>query len=250
MTIGERIKSMRMRIGLSQVDFAQRIEVSKQTLYKYENNLVENIPSDKIEIIATMLGVTPAYLMGWQDRENKEIAHRFNEQCKVKGLSLKDVAKKAQLDLQFVKDVSIGIAPTNNFVDMDALACSVGLSYFNLMGWVTTEEEELQEAIQLAAASDNAEESLSFLGADYLEVYKLYTSLNDIGKRKALDNLRDLSQIYSNASTQNNVVELLNKDKEDRDYLFVQAAHHDTIEESDELEKTKRDLASLQRPNK
>lgn len=67
MTKGERIKELRERYGLSQVELALKIGVSKQTLYKYENNIVTNIPSDKIELLARALGTTPAYLMGWDD---------------------------------------------------------------------------------------------------------------------------------------------------------------------------------------
>ena len=48
MTKGERIKKLRKSMGFSQVEFADRIGVSKQTLYKYENDIVTNIPSDKI----------------------------------------------------------------------------------------------------------------------------------------------------------------------------------------------------------
>lgn len=65
MTVGERIKEVREKTGMSQVDFADKINVSKQTLYKYENNLITNIPSDKIEAVARVGGVSPAYLMGW-----------------------------------------------------------------------------------------------------------------------------------------------------------------------------------------
>lgn len=67
MTIGERIKSLREKLNISQVDFADKINVSKQTLYKYENNIVTNIPSDKIEAIASITHVSPSYIMGWND---------------------------------------------------------------------------------------------------------------------------------------------------------------------------------------
>ena len=85
MTVGERIKEARMRLGLSQVDFAEKINVSKQTLYKYENNIITNIPSDKIEAAATLSGVSPAYLMGWKDNsmETNQTASPFT-QCQTK----------------------------------------------------------------------------------------------------------------------------------------------------------------------
>lgn len=66
-SVGERIRKMRIGIGMSQVEFAKAIGVSKQTLYKYENDLITNIPSDKIEAAAEICKVTPAYLMGWDE---------------------------------------------------------------------------------------------------------------------------------------------------------------------------------------
>lgn len=67
MKIGDRIKSKRQEQRLSQTELAQKIGVSKQTLYKYENNIITNIPSDKIELLSTSLDTSPAYLMGWEE---------------------------------------------------------------------------------------------------------------------------------------------------------------------------------------
>lgn len=93
MTIGERIKEIRNRLNMSQVAFADKINVSKQTLYKYENNIITNIPSGKIEAAAKLGNVSPAYLMGWDDnntdnqlvnkpllnkRDERDIAKRLN----------------------------------------------------------------------------------------------------------------------------------------------------------------------------
>lgn len=64
-TVGNRMKKLRTALGMSQVDFAEKIGVTKQTLYKYENGLITNIPSDKIEAAAKVGNIPPAYLMGW-----------------------------------------------------------------------------------------------------------------------------------------------------------------------------------------
>ena len=72
-TIGERIRLAREKIGMSQVDMADKIGVSKQNLYKYERGLVTNIPSDKIELIGKLTGVSPAYLMGWDNTETEPL---------------------------------------------------------------------------------------------------------------------------------------------------------------------------------
>lgn len=72
MTVGDRIKILRNNLGMSQVSFADKINVSKQTLYKYENNIITNIPSDKIEAAAQLGNVSPAYLMGWEQLNEGE----------------------------------------------------------------------------------------------------------------------------------------------------------------------------------
>ncbi len=75
MTVGERLKQLRENLGISQVDFAAKLNVSKQNLYKYENNIITNIPSDKIEDAAKLLNVSPSYLMGW-DEDNTASDHQ------------------------------------------------------------------------------------------------------------------------------------------------------------------------------
>lgn len=74
MSIGSRIKEQREFMGISQTDLARMCNISKQTLYKYENDIITNIPNNKVEIIAEKLNVSAAYLMGWVVY-NEEKAH-------------------------------------------------------------------------------------------------------------------------------------------------------------------------------
>ena len=69
MIVGEKIKKVRESKNIAQVDLANQVGISKQTLYKYENGIITNIPSNKIESIAKALETTPAYLMGWDDTQ-------------------------------------------------------------------------------------------------------------------------------------------------------------------------------------
>lgn len=73
MTIGDRMKIRRLELKLVQEDVALIVGVTKQTIQKYENNIITNIPSDKIELIAKALNTSPAYLMGWEDDEKQSI---------------------------------------------------------------------------------------------------------------------------------------------------------------------------------
>lgn len=70
MKIGDIIRRERIKCGLSQEELAKSIGSTKQAIYKYESGIVSNIPMDKVEIIASRLGVTPSYLTGWEDEEN------------------------------------------------------------------------------------------------------------------------------------------------------------------------------------
>lgn len=74
MSIGKRIKQERLKLKLSQDSVAKAIGSTKQAIYKYENEIVTNIPTDKVSKIAQLFGVTPAYLMGWED-ENKMVSY-------------------------------------------------------------------------------------------------------------------------------------------------------------------------------
>lgn len=78
MTVGDRIRKRREDIGMSQTDLAKKVNISKQTLYKYEMNIVTNIPSDKIELIGENLKISPAYLMGWSEQYPEDKITIFN----------------------------------------------------------------------------------------------------------------------------------------------------------------------------
>ena len=67
MFIGEKIKSLRTKQGITQEELAIAAGTKKQTIHKYETGIISNIPASKIKAIADKLGTTPAYLMGWED---------------------------------------------------------------------------------------------------------------------------------------------------------------------------------------
>lgn len=108
MTIGEKIKKARELNNIAQVDLATTIGISKQTLYKYENGIITNIPSDKIEAIAKALGTTPAYLMGWNENNADSELQEYLEELKTrpemrmlfslaKGATKEDVEKAVKI---------------------------------------------------------------------------------------------------------------------------------------------------------
>ncbi|MEG1972336.1 MAG: helix-turn-helix transcriptional regulator [Oscillospiraceae bacterium] len=69
MTKGNKIKALRQTSGITQEQLANMIGTTKQTIFKYENDLITNIPINKLEVISEVLHVSPAYLMGWDKKE-------------------------------------------------------------------------------------------------------------------------------------------------------------------------------------
>ena len=66
MTIYERIRALREQRGLSQQELADRLGyTSRSSITKIEKGLVD-LQQTKILAFAEALGVTPAYLMGWE----------------------------------------------------------------------------------------------------------------------------------------------------------------------------------------
>ena len=71
MEIGDRIKQKRIELGWSQRELARRMGYSdNSTLARIEQGKVE-VYQTKIVQFSEVLGVSIAYLMGWEDDEQK-----------------------------------------------------------------------------------------------------------------------------------------------------------------------------------
>lgn len=66
---GDNIRARREAIGMSQVELAEKIGESKQTVWKYESGTVTNIPLPKVEAIAKALHCSPEDITGWNTNE-------------------------------------------------------------------------------------------------------------------------------------------------------------------------------------
>lgn len=79
MNIGQKIKARRLALGLSADELGQLIGKNRATIYRYENNDIENLPTTALEPLAKALGVSPSYLMGWNSSEDVDLT-------KIKGI--------------------------------------------------------------------------------------------------------------------------------------------------------------------
>ena len=72
MSKGARIKELREAKGLTQEELAKLLNTKRQTVSKYEQGIITNIPSDRIQSIARILDATPEYILGWEQSEKEE----------------------------------------------------------------------------------------------------------------------------------------------------------------------------------
>ncbi len=67
--VGEKIRQARIKANLTQDDLAKMVGyTSRSSINKIEKGLVD-LPRSKLIKISNALGVTPSYLMGWDDEE-------------------------------------------------------------------------------------------------------------------------------------------------------------------------------------
>lgn len=69
MSIGKRIKFLRMKRGMSIEELAEKLGKNRTTIYRYEKGDIENLPLDVLNPLALALDTTPGHLMGWDSKE-------------------------------------------------------------------------------------------------------------------------------------------------------------------------------------
>jgi len=62
-----KLKELRKSRGLTLDELAVLVGTSKQTIHRYENGIIANVPPQRIELLANALGTTPSELMGWEE---------------------------------------------------------------------------------------------------------------------------------------------------------------------------------------
>ncbi len=177
MTIGERIKAIREENGMTQTELADAIGTTKQNIYKYENNIVTNIPSDRIEAIARIFKITPAYLMGWTDDVvRKDIGSIIANRRKLLEISIEQLAEEVGEDVEIVKSWEDGYVSNMYWGKILKLAKTLQINPVRLLGVKVTHMIQPDDP-------------------RFMNLLTLYHSLNDMGKEKAIERLEELSEI-------------------------------------------------------
>ena len=74
--LAKKLKEARKKKGLTLDALARAIGTSRQTVHRYENGTIENIPEQKILAMARALDTSPAALMGWEESDESSARGR------------------------------------------------------------------------------------------------------------------------------------------------------------------------------
>ena len=79
----ERIRELRYSLGINQVEFGKRLNVTKQCISNWENNNI--MPSiDMLIRISKTFSVSADYLLGLENRQTLDVSGLPNRSCTCK----------------------------------------------------------------------------------------------------------------------------------------------------------------------
>ena len=141
MTIGERIRQRRLDLGLSADDVAAALGKNRATVYRYESNDIEKLPTTVLEPLAEVLKTTPAYLMGWDTDQEKEVflvderAKRISEAIEKSGLSYPELERLTGISKSSLQRYATGVTKKIPIDCIEKIAEATHADARYLMGW-------------------------------------------------------------------------------------------------------------------
>ena len=101
MTVGERIKRRRLELGLTQEELAQKMNYKGKTSVCVVETGGDNVTTTKVKKFAEALGVSPSFLMGWEDPIASYVDSTYTD-----SESKEDLTKKAMELYELYENVS------------------------------------------------------------------------------------------------------------------------------------------------
>jgi len=71
LNIGKQIRGRRKELGITADELAEKIGISRSTMFRYENGYIEKIPINIFASIAQVLRTTTAFLMNEEEKERE-----------------------------------------------------------------------------------------------------------------------------------------------------------------------------------
>lgn len=190
MTLQQRLKSLRLGRLLTQKELAGLLNVSQNAIYNWENGNRE--PNKKmIEKIASLFGVSPAYLMGWENERTVFIADNLKKIMELKNISSSELANLSDLPVCEINDIlENGRAPVS-YISRLAAALDVTMKYLTELEANEINQEKLNSQLETTKIVKITME-LHILNANGLdEAYKQIKLLSKIPEYRNDNNPED-----------------------------------------------------------
>lgn len=169
MTVGEKIKTLRKSLGLTQTELGQRVGVQKNAVSKWECGRVEDIPTSTIKLLANLFNVPASYLI---DDDASPVTSPLLPLPRMKRWQVLGGTACGQPLFKPLEDASV-LAPAD--IDADFVFQCVGDSMINARIFdgdtVFVKEGEVPDG-QIGVVRVGEEYTLKriYHGADYLEL--------------------------------------------------------------------------------
>lgn len=205
MTIGERISTRRKELGLTAENLAEKLGISRATMYRYESGEIEKIPVTMLEPLAKALNTNPAYLMGddWTEFNTKQtIADRLNQIMSERNLKQVDILELCQpyckkFNVKLNKNdlsqyVSGKVVPKQDKLSILSMALDVNEVW--LMGYnLPSGRKELQQIENKLSQESNPFDMIQRIyGSETVDAVNLFTQLDDTDKGKIIGRMETM----------------------------------------------------------
>lgn len=152
MTMGERIRELRKSKNMTMQDLADYLNTTKENIYKYEHDIITNIPITKLCSIAEKFNTSLEYIVNGTSKNN-DIEIMSNLLSEIPPPERKEIVKKCMLDylmylsekkreiLESINNIKERII-TNEADGMDKAALNV---FTNMMNETIKKEEYVIE---------------------------------------------------------------------------------------------------------
>lgn len=174
MTLGDKIRNARESAGLTQEELGKKCGTTKQTIYKYEIGKITNIPIDRLERIAEIVGVSTASLLGWESESTtSEITSPFQPIPRMKRWQVIGGVACGEPIHREIEEETV-LAPAD--IDADRVFRCVGDSMIGAhifdgdLVFVKTGEYVEDGKIGVVRVGDEYSLKRIYRGADYLEL--------------------------------------------------------------------------------
>lgn len=111
MTIGQKIKELRMELNMSVDELAAKLGKNRATIYRYEKGDIGNLPLDVLEPLAKTLKTSPAYLIGWEDKDDKDtitVGKLIKKMRTQRNITIDEYAKEIGVDTEILSEYESG----------------------------------------------------------------------------------------------------------------------------------------------